>query len=302
MFGNQFFYMMGVYYVGADIAAVFQPVTAVWTTVLAIVTRIEKPPSLKSFYGWAKILGIIFGVGGAITMLTDTLTHPEDSSSSFTSIKSHRSSFKSIIGIVFLFTDTICISIYLLIQKRYIFDQRDLRWSQYPVSVTAWSYLFSVICMAIASFYYVGKCPHVGACKGNDPWHVGVEASIPMVYAIFISSALGYMLLSWGNMHMSPSVIAAFWPVQIPVTIVLSYFMLGERLTFLDYIGGALIIAGLSLVVYSNWVSEKSQRRYLASLVIQNSEERSQTFHSSEPLLRSSPDEEDSTVAAGNIQ
>ena len=211
MFGNQLFYIMGVYYVGPDITSIFQPAIPVWTTLLAILTRVEKPPCLKRLHGWAKVLGIIVAVGGAVLMLTNKLTNTETSSSS-----SIHSSLKPILGIIFLFADTMCMAIYILIQKHYIFDRPNLRWSQYPVSVTAWCYFFSAVCMGIASFYYVGKCPHVGVCK-DDPWYIPVEEAIPLIYAIFISSALCYMLISWGNMHVSPSVVTAFWPFQVRV-------------------------------------------------------------------------------------
>ena len=215
MFGNQLFYIMGVYYAGADISSIFQPAIPVWTALLAIITRVEKPPSLKRLHGWAKIFGITFAVGGAVTMLTTKLTDTKTSSSS-TLNKSHHSGFKTILGIIFLFANTICMAIYILIQKHYIFNRPTLRWSQYPVSVTAWCYFFGTLCMAIASFYYVGKCPHVGACK-DDPWHIPKEEAIPLVYAIFIASALCYMLITWGNMHVSPSVVTAFWPLQVSV-------------------------------------------------------------------------------------
>ena len=90
---------------------------------------------------------------------------------------------------------------------------------------------------------------------------------------------------------------------QVPVAVVLSYFLLGERLTYLDYIGGALIIVGLSLVVYSNWFTEKLHKRFLASLTLDRSEEGRQALLSSEPLLNTLIDDElDSALAAGNIQ
>ena len=214
MFANQFFYIMGVYYVGASISSVFQPAIPVWTALLAIVTRIEKPPSLRQFYGWAKLIGIIMAVGGAVNMLTHKITHPTSSLSS-SDITSHSFGSKTVLGIIFLVINTICMAIFLLIQKHYIFE-RSKRWAQYPISVTTWCYLFGALYMGMASFYYVGKCPRSESCHDN-PWNIPQQAAIPLVYAIFVAAALCYMLLSWSNKHVSPSVVTAFWPVQVSV-------------------------------------------------------------------------------------
>ena len=209
MFGNQFFYIMGVYYAGADISSVFQPAIPVWTALFAIVTGIEKPPTLRKLHGWAKVVGILVAVGGAVTMLTERLTR----GSSVTY------SDKIIFGIVFLFANTICMAIFILIQKRYIFERSE-RWAKYPVSVTAWCYCFGALCMGLASFYYVIKCPHSGACQ-DDPWFIPQEEAIPLVYAIFVASALCYMLITWGNMLVPASLVTAFWPLQVNINICL---------------------------------------------------------------------------------
>jgi drug/metabolite transporter (DMT)-like permease len=293
MFANQFFYIMGVDYAGADISSIFQPAIPVWTVLLAIITRVEKPPSLKSLQGWAKISGITFAVGGAVTMLTAKLTDSSTKTSSSSSSKdSNHADLKTILGIIFLFVNTICMAIYILIQKHYIFNRPNLRWSQYPVSVTAWCYFFGTLCMAMASFYYVGKCPHIGACK-DDPWHVPKEEAIPLVYAIFITSALCYMLITWGNMHISPTVVTAFWPLQVPVAVVASYFFLNEHLSALDYGGGGLIIVGLLLVVYSNWYSEKLQKKAGDPLVFGRTEQERKRLISSKTFHNTHEDDDD---------
>ena len=36
-----------------------------------------------------------------------------------------------------------------------------------------------------------------------------------LVYAIFITSALSYLLITWANMHISSIIVTAFWPVQV---------------------------------------------------------------------------------------
>lgn len=41
----QLLYILGVYWAGPDIASAFQPIIPVWTTILALLTCIEKVPS-----------------------------------------------------------------------------------------------------------------------------------------------------------------------------------------------------------------------------------------------------------------
>lgn len=82
-------------------------------------------------------------------------------------------------------------------------------------------------------------------------------------------------------------ILSSYWSIapfaaQVPVTAVLSYFTLGEQLTHLDIVGGALIIIGLLLVVYSNWYSEKVQKESKESLVFGRTEEERRALLSSQ--------------------
>ena len=201
MFGNQFFYIMGVYFAGADIASIFQPTIPVWTAFLALALRLEKP-MLRTFHGVAKLAGIFVATAGACVMLVNN----------FTGHTSHR----LVWGILFLLGNTTCMAIFIIIQKRYVFEDTHSHWSQMPVSVTAWCYFFGTVDMGLASLYYVIKCNVGNGCPSN-PWHIPKEESIPIVYAIFVASALCYLLITWANMHVSSTLVTAFWPLQVRV-------------------------------------------------------------------------------------
>lgn len=201
MFGNQFFYIMGVYFAGADIASIFQPTIPVWTAFLALAFRLEKP-MLRTFHGVAKLAGIFVATAGACVMLVNN----------FTGHTSHR----LVWGILFLLGNTTCMAIFIIIQKRYVFEDTHSHWSQMPVSVTAWCYFFGTVDMGLASLYYVIKCNVGNGCPSN-PWHIPKEESIPIVYAIFVASALCYLLITWANMHVSSTLVTAFWPLQVQV-------------------------------------------------------------------------------------
>lgn len=44
----------------------------------------------------------------------------------------------------------------------------------------------------------------------------------PLIYAVLVTSALCYGLISFANRHCDTSTATAFWPLQVPVAIVLS--------------------------------------------------------------------------------
>jgi len=240
MFGNQLPYILGIYYTNANIASIFQPSIPVWTAILAIITRIEPLPALNKTHGWAKILGILLATAGAVTMVMEK-------------VLSDKRELKSGYGLgyLFLIINTLCSAIYVLLQKKMIFNKNDSPWRQRPIAVTAWSYLFGTIFMALSSLYYV-------ITKQFDKFtHFPNEEIYPIIYAIFIASSLCYMLITWCNMQVSATVVTATWPLQVLFCAVLSYFVLNEVLTVWEYVGAALIITGLFGVIWSSYALEK---------------------------------------------
>lgn len=241
MFGNQFLYILGVYYTNANIASIFQPAIPVWTTLLAMLVRIEELPPLRKLRGWAKILGILLAAGGATVMMIEK--GKEDGET--------KESSGNFLGYIFLLGNTLCMSVYILLQKRFIFNQEDSPWKTKPLTVTAWSYLFGALFMGLASLYYV-----------NQPekfTNIPKEEIYPILYAIFIASALCYLLITWCNMQISASFVTATWPLQVLFCAILAYFILGETMRTLEYVGGTLIILGLFGVVWSNYAEEKEK-------------------------------------------
>ena len=58
-------------------------------------------------------------------------------------------------------------------------------------------------------------------------------------------------------MQISASLVTATWPLQVLFCAILSYFVLGEVLKTLEYLGGVLIVVGLMAVVWSKYADEK---------------------------------------------
>ena len=242
MFGNQLLYLLGIYYTNANIASIFQPAIPVWTALLAIIVRIELFPDFRTLRGWAKCLGILLAAAGAIVMTVEKNTGGDSSNSDDIHF----------MGYIFLLGNTLSMAVYVLLQKKFIFDKEESCWKTKPVTVTAWSYMFGAVFMALASLYYVNK--------PEKFTYFPKEEIYPILYAIFIASGLCYLLISWCNMQISASLVTATWPLQVLFCAILSYFVLGEVLNTLEYFGGVFIVFGLMAVVWSNFAEERKKK------------------------------------------
>ena len=177
IFGSQLPYLLGLYYTNANIASIFQPAIPVWTAFLAIIVRMEKFPDFRTLGGWGKCLGILLAATGAVVMTTDRKSgqRVDDGGSNF-------QSNIQFVGYIFLLGNTLSMSVYNLLQKRFIFNKQDSSWKTKPVNVTAWSYLFGAMFMALASLYYVNR--------PEKFTYIPKEEIYPILYAIFITSGL----------------------------------------------------------------------------------------------------------------
>lgn len=250
MFGGQLLYITGVYILGPDVAGAFQPIIPVWAVVLAYLTCTEKLPSPYYLHTWAKLFGILLSVGGAIELtLTDDDEIPAIEINT-TMASTTTGTGVHYVGYIAVCFNTMFTAIYVLIQKRFIFSKPNCKWREHPVAVTMYSYMFGALFMGISSLYFVIK-------GRTSEFIIPQESSYALVYAIFISSALCYLLMTWSNLHLSSILVTAFWPVQMLVTGVASYFITGDEFAPLQYIGALLLIVGLMMVVFSSWMDDR---------------------------------------------
>eukprot|EP00054_Salpingoeca_dolichothecata_P020226 m.127267 g.127267 ORF g.127267 m.127267 type:complete len:344 (+) comp23536_c0_seq2:77-1108(+) len=237
MFGNQLLYILGLYNTTPDIASIYQPAIPVWTALFVIILRVEPFPPLSKLRGWLKILGILAAAGGAVVMVTSKSDSKKEKN--------------AVLGNIFLIGNTVCMGLYVVIQKIFVFN-RDSRWIQYPVHLTAWSYLFGAIFMCIASLYFVGR-------HETDKFKLNHYIIAPVFYAVFISSALCYGLITWANKQVSAMVVTAFWPLQVVVTVILSLIVFHQSINAQQIGGAVMIVLALIAVSLSNHMEEKEK-------------------------------------------
>ena len=96
-----------------------------------------------------------------------------------------------------------------------------------------------------------------------------------------LEPALCYGLITFANKHLPTTVVAAFWPVQVPVAVILASCPVGifenagpsagvafcETLTKMQLIGVVLVLLGLTAVTQLADTMERKENRWTRMLV-----------------------------------
>eukprot|EP00668_Euglena_longa_P005763 GGOE01006802.1.p1 GENE.GGOE01006802.1~~GGOE01006802.1.p1 ORF type:complete len:329 (-),score=53.02 GGOE01006802.1:281-1267(-) len=239
MAGNHSFNIVGNALAGSAVAAILQPSIPVMTAALAIPVAGESPPALARLSGWLKLMGMLSAVAGVVSMALPGLL---DRSRPVTE------TWPATVGVLFLLCNCASMAIYIVMQKRWIFLPRGRfsEWKEGGASVTAWTYVSSTAVVLVA---VLAKA----TVAGTSILYVDRQALIPMCYAAVLNSALAYCVLTFSNKVLCPSVVTAFWPLQVPICLLLTHIFLpsAAALTTCQSAGSVLIIAGLLSVVYA---------------------------------------------------
>ena len=87
-----------------------------------------------------------------------------------------------------------------------------------------------------------------------NPKEIEINAGMiyPLLYAAFLSSAAAYGLISFANSILPASMVTAFWPLQVPVAVVLNYYATGAE------ISGTEIFWAIITII--NWMEHIKKR------------------------------------------
>lgn len=261
IFLGQLSNILGVYYVSPDITSMLQPVVPVWTFIVAAIARVEKLPNIRRFNGILKLLGVLLAVSGAFM-----LTFGKQKQHKTNEVKDRNESEAFLIfGYLCILYNTISMALLAVLQKKYIFNNVDSRWKSSPFNVVAWSYFFGFLSMAFTSLYYC-KQPEKFLSVNNSTIYV-------LIYAVFVTSALNYILITWIITKISATLVTAFWPLQVLFCVILANFTIGETLSVLEICGGILTTFSLLAVVWSNYREEKEKAVTVKSKVVDEEKE-----------------------------
>jgi len=86
--------------------------------------------------------------------------------------------------------------------------------------------------------------------KNWGPLPPSIEVILHVVFLGIFCSALGYWFYVKAMEDLGVSVCAIFINLIPVVTVIFGFFLLGERLTFLQWIGAALVTSGVYLAIY----------------------------------------------------
>jgi len=266
---QQLCFIMGLYYTTPTVAAIWQPVIPVWALAISILYRLEPIPTPGTKIGALRLSGLVFAISGALVM---NLSSP--------SAKAAHEERNPVVGNLFLTVNTFLTGFYLATQKCLIFSPGAVEklvtdWRLYPMNVTTWSYLFGSLTIGLATI--LGSVFHLGVFQfegATDTYKLPSSAIPPLIYALLITSAFCYGLLSFANKHAPSSVVSSFWPWQIPVSLVLSWFCGFGSVSLHQVFGGICIMLGLFCICYAEYTSRgQTQSAHTDYVVAETSEE-----------------------------
>ncbi|XP_027193104.1 WAT1-related protein At4g19185 isoform X2 [Cicer arietinum] len=255
IFGNQLLFLIGLSYTNPTYAAALQPAIPVFTFLLTVMMGVERV-NLHSLEGLAKVGGTLICVSGAILMVlyrgpsligyTElVIIPPSEINAKGLLINGLQDlgldNFE--LGVVFLIGNCMCMAAFLAIQAPVL--------KKYPanLSVTAYSFFFGVLLMAIVSLFTVDF---------SSDWILTQSEILAVVYAGTIASAFNYGVISWSNKILGPTIVSLYNPLQPGFSALLSQIFLGSPIYLGSIIGGSLIIAGLYTVT---WASYKERQK-----------------------------------------
>jgi drug/metabolite transporter (DMT)-like permease len=168
---------------------------------------------------------------------------------------------QAFIGYILLFGNTSSMAIYVLLQKKFLFYKDETGKDVFlypPTTACAWSYGFGALIMALCAIPYGIIKPSVFDLSSN------IQFIYPLIYAIFIGSAMCYGLINYATSLTSATVVTAFWPLQVPTSTIESIFVFGEIPFWEEYIGAAFIITGLIVIC---WVKYRQETKQLKEVI-----------------------------------
>ncbi|KAH9790526.1 WAT1-related protein [Citrus sinensis] len=228
----------GIAYSSPTLDSMISNLTPAFTFILAIIFRMEKL-ALGSLSTWAKILGTIVSVSGAMLVVlykgpTIISTSSMPSQSLQWPLQSTQSRW--VIGGILLLIENLLISVWYIIQTQIM--------KLYPAEfvVTLLYGLFATIISAPICF--VGE-------SNLSAWRLKPDVELAsIVYSAFFGLTFSAVVHTFGLRMKGPVYTAIFKPLSIAIAAIMSFIFLGEALHLGSVIGGVIICVGFYAVLW----------------------------------------------------
>ncbi|KAL9458469.1 hypothetical protein AB3S75_007349 [Citrus x aurantiifolia] len=228
----------GIAYSSPTLASMIGNLTPGFTFILAIIFRMENL-ALRSLSTWAKIIGTVVAVSGAmLVVLYKGPTIISTASIPAQSLQWTRQSTQSrwVIGGLLLLMEHLLISVWYIIQTQTM--------KLYPAEfvVTLLYCLFATIISAPICF--VGE-------SNLSAWRLKPDIELAsIVYSAFFGLSFITVVHTFGLRMKGPVYTAIFKPLSIAIAAIMSFIFLGEGLHLGSVIGGVIICVGFYTVLW----------------------------------------------------
>ncbi len=210
IFANQILFLTGLSFTSATSASVMMPSIPVFTAGVAALFGIERVAGRR-------LAGIALAALGALVLIDPARL---DTSS------------RAAVGNLLVLSNCLAYALFLVLQRPLL---QRLPWR----TLIAWSFLFGSLATLAAT----------GPTLARTEWSaLPAHALAGIVWIGLVPTAFAFALNTWAVRRTSPAVAAAFTTLQPVLTALAAALTLGERPSFNQLAGFALIVAGLALV------------------------------------------------------
>jgi drug/metabolite transporter (DMT)-like permease len=209
---NQGFFLVGLSLSTAAHAALLYTLTPLFVLLLAQALLREAPGARTS-------VGTVLALGGTLfVLLSRGATHGG-----------------ALLGDVLLLVAVVAWAFYTA-------EGRDLVARHGAIATIAWTLIGGTALYApigVGSLFFPGALERIA--------HVSIEGWLGVVYLVFVTSVVAYLLWYWALAHLPAARVAVFNNLQPLATALLAQAVLHERATWSFFAGAAVVISGVVL-------------------------------------------------------
>jgi len=218
---NNVGFALGLYLTDPVVAAIISQSLTVFTTIIALILKVDKP-------GFIKFIGIGLALIGSVAII---LLNNWSAASGFAF------SWTKVIGVCCFLFNNAAYALCIVIQKRIMSRGVPV------ITITFWSFTLGTLMLALVAPFF--------AYYSMDWSKITLEAWGATAYSAVFGGAVGFLLLNFGTKVIGPTVVV-YSSVMPFLNSVLSYFILNTTINYFIFICAVIIIAGVMLVIISN--------------------------------------------------